>query len=182
MFPRLLARTRRLENSYLEQPLHAVPRNMAQIEEFGQDLMNRKGYDHHVNGFLFSTDVHLGVSVPVMFNIATYMPEATFIDLFVEAWVAYAGLSHVVDMGKHFRTVRVHNGKVLPNPYTIFYTPQNVANPKNTSVVTNKGKLFWRGNILVIKHTTDNTPLDIHQDEGYHITTLVRKQLEEVLN
>ncbi|KAK6978173.1 hypothetical protein R3P38DRAFT_2809359 [Favolaschia claudopus] len=184
MFQRILARTRRLtDHNSLEQSLSPVPHTMSQTEEFSSDLLSRKGYSVNgsVKGMMLATDIHLPVVVPVMYNIGVDIETATIYDLFIHAWVAYSGLAHVVDMAQGARTVIAHHGVVLETPYTIFYTPQKVAEPKNNSVATNKGKTFFRGNILVIKHTAENTPLDISAAEGPRITMLVRKQLEEGL-
>ncbi|KAK7018312.1 hypothetical protein R3P38DRAFT_3200677 [Favolaschia claudopus] len=183
MFQRVLARTKRLtENHFLDKPVHPVPHSMSQIEEFSLDLISRKGFNMGaINGMLFASDVHLPVVVPVMYNIGVDVEIATITDLFVHAWVAYCGLAHVVDMSNGIRTVFAHHGVVLDTPYTIFYTPQKVAEPKNNSVATNKGRTPFRGNILVVKHTPEEAPLDVAEIEGPRITMLVRKQLEDGL-
>ncbi|KAK6997445.1 hypothetical protein R3P38DRAFT_3219477 [Favolaschia claudopus] len=178
MFPLLTSRIGQLTGtSPLHKPLYAVPRCVAQIDEFSQDLEGRKSYTAKFTGFLFATDVHLGVEVPVMVKVGVDLRVVTIWNLFVHAWIAYAGLAHVVDMESCSHTVVDRPGTVLEQAYTIFYTPQNVAEPKNTGGVTDSGKIPFRGNILVIKHSGDNEmPMDITKDseEHYRITMLVR--------
>ncbi|KAK6984901.1 hypothetical protein R3P38DRAFT_3231306 [Favolaschia claudopus] len=168
-----------LTGQQLVQPSQAVPHLMAEVEDFSVELVSRKGYEAKVDGCFFATDVHLPILVPTPFNVGTDFAHATIYDLYVNAFVAYAGLAHAVDMSRGMRTVEGYRGLVLDNPYTIFFTPQNVDEPLNMSVATDKGRTVWRGNILVVKHEADtDKPLNITQDEAARITLIVRKQLD----
>ncbi|KAK6985051.1 hypothetical protein R3P38DRAFT_2779035 [Favolaschia claudopus] len=180
MLPRIVSRAKKLlTGQQLVQPSQAVPHLMAEVEDFSVELVSRKGYEGKVDGCFFATDVHLPILVPTPFNVGTDFAHATIYDLYVNAFVAYAGLPHAVDMSRGMRTVEGYRGLVLDNPYTIFFTPQNVDEPLNMSVATDKGRTVWRGNILVVKHEADtDKPLNITEDEAARITLIVRKQLD----
>ncbi|KAK6966317.1 hypothetical protein R3P38DRAFT_2816463 [Favolaschia claudopus] len=146
MLPRIVSRAKKLlTGQQLVQPSQAVPHLMAEVEDFSVELVSRKGYEAKVDGCFFATDVHLPILVPTPFNVGTDFAHATIYDLYVNAFVAYAGLAHAVDMSRGMRTVEGYRGLVLDNPYTIFFTPQNVDEPLNMSVATDKGRTVWRG-------------------------------------
>ncbi|KAK7050189.1 hypothetical protein R3P38DRAFT_2763245 [Favolaschia claudopus] len=152
--------------SVSERVLYPVPHIASHVEEYAVDLMQRKGYDQKVDCVLYATDERVPIVVPVPFNIGTDVNTATIDELFVHAYVAYAGLANIVDMSKGRRTVITHNFAPLEYPYTIFYTPPGVIEPKNMSLATNRGRIPWKGNILVVKHQAyPEVPMDVPREE-----------------
>ncbi|KAK7007630.1 hypothetical protein R3P38DRAFT_3212028 [Favolaschia claudopus] len=162
--------------SFADRALYPVPHLASHVEEYASDLMQRKGYLKKVDCVLYATDERVPIVVPVPFNIGADLDDATIDDLFVHAYVAYAGLANIVDMSKGRRTVITHNFAPLDYPYTIFYTPPGVAEPKNMSLATNRGRIPWKGNVLVVKHHAyPETPMDVTREEVTRITIMVRR-------
>ncbi|KAK6997444.1 hypothetical protein R3P38DRAFT_3219476 [Favolaschia claudopus] len=177
---RLPARTKRFTETYhLRKPLYAVPRSLVQIYQLSRDLENNTIYPAKFTGLLFATDFYAGVEVPVMVHCRVDPRVMTIQDLHIYAWIVREpGIPFVRDPDPETcsRTVIARRGTVLEHSYTIFYTPQTVAEPKNKGVVTDSGKISYRGNLLVIKHRCDNQmPSNITQDEHSHITGLVQQ-------
>ncbi|KAK7020009.1 hypothetical protein R3P38DRAFT_2782414 [Favolaschia claudopus] len=162
--------------SFAHTALYPVPHVASHVEEYAADLIQRKGYLKKVDCVLYATDERVPIVVPVPFNIGADLDDATIDDLFVHAYVAYAGLANIVDMSKGRRTVITHNFAPLDYPYTIFYTPPGVAEPKNMSLATNRGRIPWKGNVLVVKHHAyPETPMDVTREEVTRITIMIRQ-------
>ncbi|KAK7008128.1 hypothetical protein R3P38DRAFT_2792221 [Favolaschia claudopus] len=132
-----------------------------------------EGYIGDIHGVLFATrdDKATGMKVWVPFNVATKPSKLRVDRLFIHAWIARGGPANVVDMAKGRHTVYPAEFTALTNPITIFYTPQNIAELDNLNPVA-RGVTFT-GNILVIKHTDAEVPLNIEIEEHKAIADVV---------
>ncbi|KAJ6537125.1 hypothetical protein B0H19DRAFT_1079500 [Mycena capillaripes] len=136
-----------------------------------------QAYRGGVTGLLFATQCEESMPVWVPFNIGVDPSTGLVDDLFGHAWVQLAGAPNVVDLAECSLTVKAYGSNVLEHPYTILFTPARARLiDRHQGKVVPKG-LNWHGNILVVKHTLEDIPVDIIEDEHAFVATVVQMSL-----
>ncbi|KAJ6473620.1 hypothetical protein C8R47DRAFT_1221427 [Mycena vitilis] len=137
-------------------------------------------------GFLYATGSTKRRAVAVPYNYGVTQLNSIN-DLYVHVWVPSAVLSSsVIDMS--IGRVFVHD---LPNTdtplefqYSIIYVPPT--SPGNLRVPRNKcpalrSDVDWRGNILVLKHGKRKAVINMEQEDGSLVDSIVNAYLDEGL-